>query len=100
MAGVIESIENLIAYCRENGRICPMPQHCNALWKLLPNRKRVGGGWEPALPLILAAWDSPSMLKMLRLVEHIEWAKKHGAITPVAAYLRGLPEDQWFHRGD
>ena len=45
----------LIAYCRENSRVCPMPQRWNALWELLPNRKRVGGGWEPPLPLILAA---------------------------------------------
>jgi len=52
---VNESAESLIAYCRENSRVCPVPQRWNALWELLPDRKRVGGGWEPALPLILAA---------------------------------------------
>lgn len=96
-----ESAESLIAYCRENSRVCPMPQRWNALWESLPDRKRVGGGWEPALPLILAAWhDTPGMLKMLRLAEHIEWAAEHGALESVAIFLRGLREDEWFHLGD
>lgn len=42
--------DTLIAYCRENNRVCPMPQRWNALWELLPDRARVGGGWEPPLP--------------------------------------------------
>ena len=96
-----DTTESLIAYCRENSRVCPMPQRWNALWELLPNRKRVGGGWEPALPLILAAWDhTPTMLKTLRLVEHIEWAAEHGALESVATFLRGLREEEWFHVGD
>ena len=99
--GVSESAESLIAYCRENSRVCPMPQRWNALWELLPNRTRVGGGWQPPLPLILAAWDhTPGMLKMLRLAEHIEWADKHGTLESVARFLRGLSEEDWFHLGD
>lgn len=98
---VSESVESLIAYCRENSRACPMPERWNALWELLPDRKRVGGGWEPPAPLILAAWhDTPGMLKMIRLAEHIDWAVEHGALEPVAAFLHGLREDEWFHLGD
>ena len=78
-----------------------MPQRWNALWELLPDRRRVGAGWEPALPLILAAWDeTPYLPKMIRVAEHIEWAADHGALEPVAAFLRGLREDEWFHKGD
>lgn len=96
-----ESVQSLIAYCRENGRVCPMPQRWSALWELLPNRTRVGAGWQPALPLILAAWDdTPGLLKMLRLAEHIEWAAQHGGLEPVARFLRALSEDEWFHLGD
>ena len=96
-----ESAESLIADCRENSRVCPMPQKWGALWQLLPNRRRVGGGWEPPLPLILAAWDhAPGMLKMLRLAEHIEWAAEHGALESVAVFLRDLREEDWFHLGD
>jgi hypothetical protein len=57
---VSESAESLIAYCRENSRDCPMPRRCD-------------GGWRPPLTLILAAWDdSPVLLKMQRLREHIQ----------------------------
>jgi len=78
-----------------------MPQRWSALWELLPDCKRVNGGWEPPLPLILAAWhDTPGMLKVLRLAEHIEWAAGHGALESVATFLRGLREDEWFHFGD
>lgn len=96
-----DSVESLVAFCRENDRVCPLPQLWNQLWKMLPDRKRNGAGWQPALPLILAAWhDTPAMLKMLRLAEHIEWAAQHSVLEPVAGFLRGLREDQWFHIGE
>ncbi|MDD2919326.1 hypothetical protein [Rhodoferax sp.] len=97
----IESTASLTAYCRENSRVCPMPQRWSALWELLPNRSRVGSGWQPPLPLILGAWyDTPALLKMLRLAEHIKWAAEHGELEAVAVFLRGLTEDEWFHLGD
>lgn len=96
-----ESTEILIAYCRENARVCPMPQWWSALWELLPNRTRVGVGWQPPLPLILGAWhDTPALLKRLRLAEHIEWAARHDGLELVERFLRALPEDEWFHLGD
>ena len=68
---------------------------------MLPNRQQVGAGWEPPLPLILAAWhEAPAMLKMLRLAEHIEWAAKHSALEPVSTFLRGLREQDWYHVGE
>ena len=93
-----ETPQSLIAFCRGNNRVCPMPQSWNALFEMLPNRKRTALGWEPPLPLILEAWDStPAPLKTLRLAEHIEWAAEHGALESVAAFLRALPESQWLH---
>lgn len=94
-----DTLESLIAYCRENNRVCPMPQRWNALWEMLP--KPVGEQVRPPLPLILAAWyDTPAILKMLRLAEHIEWARKFDALEPVSAFLRQMPESDWFHIGD
>jgi hypothetical protein len=55
-----------------------MPMRWDHLYKLLPNRRRKGVGWEPALPLILAAWDeAPALFKAVRLKEHLEWAASH-----------------------
>ncbi len=89
---------SLIAFCRDGNRVCPLPQHWNTLFEMLPHRRRTALGWEPALPLILQDWDStPAALKALRLAEHIEWAAANGALDAVSSYLRGLPESGWLH---
>jgi hypothetical protein len=59
---VNDSVETLIAYCRQDGRVCPQPIRWNELWEMLPNRTRIGSGWMPPLPLILAAWHEASAL--------------------------------------
>lgn len=93
-----ETAHSLIAFCRGNKRVCPMPQSWNTLFEMLPNRKRTALGWEPPLPLILEAWDStPAPLKTLRLAEHIEWAADNGALDAVSNFLRNLPEQEWLH---
>ena len=99
--GGVESAEGLLAFCRQHGRVCPMPRHWTALWELLPNRVRVGYGWRPGLPLILGAWhDSPALMKILRLEEQIRWAAEHGALDAIARFLRSLDEEDWFHFGE
>lgn len=96
-----ESLQDLMAYCRHNRRVCPMPQRWNTLYEMLPERKRTGVGWEPPLPLILDAWDETQpLLKIMRLTEHMEWAQAHGALDAVARFLRSLPEEDWFHAGE
>ena len=96
-----ETVESLVAYCRENNRVCPLPPHWSRLWETLPNRAQTGAGWQPPLPLILAAWhDTPAMLKILRLAEHIEWAAQHGALESAGKFLRELREEDWFHIGE
>lgn len=96
-----ESLSALLEYAQANGRVCPMPGPWQALYEWLPAKRRKGLGWEPALPLVLVAWDdSPAVLKALRLREHIEWAESHGALTGIDSLLRTLSEDQWHHRGD
>ena len=96
-----ETVESLIAYCREAARVCPQPIRWNELWEMLPNRTRVGSGWEPALPLILAAWHTtPALSKTLRLEEHVRWAQQNSALNDVAAFLRGLKEEDWHHVGE
>ena len=98
---MIDSVDSLIAYCRENGRVCPRPSKWNELWEMLPERSRRGAGWEPPVPLILGGWNYSSNLeKMLRLNEHIEWAGSHGCLSAVAAFLMQLDEREWHHLSD
>jgi hypothetical protein len=96
-----KAANELIAYCRQNNRVCPQPGRWNELWKILPDRKQIGAGWEPPVPLILAAWhETPAMSKMVRLAEHIQWADSHRVLPQVAAFLRNLREEDWHHAGD
>jgi hypothetical protein len=91
----------LLEYVEANGRVCPQPMAWSRLWEMLPERRRVGGGWEPGLPLILAAWwDTPGLAKHLRFLEHLEWAYEHGCLAAVDAHVRALPESEWYHFGD
>ncbi len=94
------TLEEAIAVASSKNRICPQPQRWNQLYALLPARKRVGVRWEPPLPLILAAWDSPSSLKVARLREHLEWAADHGALDAIHAFMSALPECDWHHFGE
>ena len=95
------SKETLLEYVKSNNRICPEPIAWNRLYELLKNTKRKGGGWEPALPLILAAWwETTGLQKMLRLIDHIEWAESNGQLEEISKYLFGLKEEEWYHLGE
>ena len=95
------TLDVVLAEAQKNRRVCPQPQRWNELYQMLPDTRRKGGGYEPAAPLILAAWwDTPAMLKMLRLREHIEWAERHGALDKVHAFLSEMPESEWLHLGE
>src|SRR4051812_32078617 len=96
-----ECFDSLWSYCTANDRVCPMPQRWSELFEMLKEKKREGAGWRPGLPLILAAWhETPAMEKSARLREHIEWARDHGQLEEIGAFLRGLREQDWFHIGE
>lgn len=93
-----QELLSLLDVCHQNGRVCPTPDRWNKLYDLLPETRRVGNGWEPALPLILGAWHhSSDLVKALRLEEHVRWADQHGALDKVAGFLRELGENEWHH---
>jgi hypothetical protein len=92
-----ENVDSLTVYCRDDKRVCPLPKAWQQLWEMLPEKRQAVGAWEPAVPLIGAAWhETPAMLKMARLAEHIQWAASHNALREAAAFLRGLREDEWY----
>jgi len=92
-----EKLKSLLEYVQSDGHICSMPPEWNALWEMLPDKQRIGNSWEPAPPLILAAWDSPILFKIIRFREHIEYAANYGIFDQVDEYLRSLKPVQWFY---
>jgi hypothetical protein len=54
-----DALEDVMAYSQAHKRVCPAPQQWNHLWQMLPDKSRQGFGWNPPLPLILAArWET------------------------------------------
>src|SRR5262245_10111013 len=94
-------LTNVLVYIQFNERVCPNPQRWNKLWEMLPDRHRIDAGWEPPLPLFLAAWwHTPMLAKMSRLRQHLRYAERHGVLDRVDAFLRVLPESEWAHASD
>jgi len=95
-----ETFQTLWDYCCANNRI--IPKDWNKLYQMLKNtRQKPSGGWEPSLPLILAAWhDTTPIDKQLRFKEHIQWASDNNQIEEIGVYLRALKEDEWYHFGE
>jgi len=92
----------LINYINENNRVCPQPQAWNKLWEKLKDKERVGSaGWNPSVPLILAAWwDSSDSSKKHRLVEHINWAEQKDQLDEIAKFIYILAEEEWHHSNE
>jgi hypothetical protein len=91
-------LEQLLAYCSANSRVCPQPQRWNELYQMLPETHRKGMGFEPPVPLILAAWwEASDRQKKERLKVHLLWANDHGALATIGKFLRSLAESDWHH---
>lgn len=87
--------------CTKNNRICPMPSHSQNLYNLLSDKERKGMGWNPPVPMILAAWHEASdSSKAMRLKEHIDWAFTHGNGDQIVAFLVSLKEEDWYHKDE
>lgn len=102
MTDTAAAFDALWADCTANNRLVPMPPQWNQLYGLLNNtRQKPSGGWEPPLPLILAAWHHTMPIeKQLRFKEHLEWAQQNDQLAQIGAFLRALPESQWCHFGE
>ncbi len=90
------TFDEMIAEATKNGRVCPQPMVWNRLWESLPDRRRRGLGWEPPLPLILAAWwETSDGDKRARFYSHLQWASEHGASETVAHLLAAMKPEDW-----
>lgn len=90
-------LEEVMFEARRNNRVCPLPAFWNRLCQLLQKET----GKEPPPPVSPAAWGTtPSLTKRIALRAQVEWAGTNGALLPMYAYFRMLPEDKWHHMGD
>jgi hypothetical protein len=63
---------------------------------MLPDRRQVGAGWEPPLPLILAAWGhTTDDEKRERFREHLRWAHERGAFGEIEQFITSLKPNDW-----
>lgn len=91
------TLDQLVNDATRNGRICPQPKIWNELWELLPDRRRAGVGWEPPLPLILAAWwHASDEEKRKRFHLHLKWASEHGCLEAVGQLLASMKPEDWY----
>ena len=91
----VHNLEAMIDNIAGSGWVCLQPMRWNELYELLPQKTRVGVGWEPPAPLILGAWwDTTHTAKKQRFLEHLEWAHSHGAIDCVMAFLKTFGQER------
>jgi hypothetical protein len=102
MPSTDQTLDSLWTHCTARNRLVPMPAQWSTLYGMLKNtRQKPSGGWEPPLPLILAAWDgSMPIEKQLRFKEHLHWAEAQKQLPEISAFLLSLPEEQWCHLGE
>ena len=66
------------------------------IYEALPNKRRVGLGWEPPLPLLLAAWwEASPDEKRDRFLEHLKWAEDHDCLERIEAIMARWVEEDW-----
>ncbi len=93
-----EKLSDLSTSAQEDNRACPLPSEWNDLWNLLPNKTRIGVGWNPPLPLILAAWYETSNLSIRqRFIEHIQYAAENNSLDTVDNFLRKPKTEHWHY---
>jgi hypothetical protein len=93
---VTMTLPELLTECTRDGRVCPMPPIWGQLWEMLPERRWVGEGWNPPLPLMLIDWcDSSDAEKRGRFHSHLRWAADHGSLDAVARAISAMKPQDW-----
>lgn len=90
--------QDLLYYCKDNERVCPLPPHWYQL-QLRFLQTEIDGKSVPNA-LILGGWHADDEAKRMRLAEHINWAEKIGKLSQVDKFLRNLREEDWYHTGE
>lgn len=84
-------LEALLAFVKDEDRVCPMPIAWNEFWKLLPDADSSDAAFRATAPFVLSAWwGTTNEQKAERLRVQIKWAAAHGAVEAADRFLRSL----------
>ena len=96
-----QHLEDIINEIAGPNWVCPKPPNWNEMYKMLPDIKRVGSGYEPPLPLILQAWGHTSDIeKKHRFLVHLEWAREKSVLDEIIQYLNTVEKSDWIRMGE
>tara|TARA_Y100000591_G_C21284571_1_gene428915 strand:- start:115 stop:390 length:276 start_codon:yes stop_codon:yes gene_type:complete len=88
--------EDLIKYCLDNNRICPMPHKWTEVGEIIKIRPGLPGY---LTPLILGGWDSSDEEKRDRLKKQIEYASKDTEMfEKLKNFILSLKDDDWHYK--
>ncbi|MBK0392188.1 hypothetical protein [Ramlibacter algicola] len=91
-------VDDVMQTARLNDRVCPVPEVWGRIHRMLRGLRAAQDGDPPPPPVDVLEWARTSeFLKRLRLREQVEWARRHGALVALDAFLRRLPERDWHH---
>ena len=96
-----KNLETIINEIAGPNWVCPKPPDWNELYDMLPDRKRVGAGSEPPVPLILSAWwHTSDTEKKQRFLIHLRWARDKSVLDKILSYLKELDKGDWIRMGE
>lgn len=88
--------EELIQYCSDKNRVCPIPVEWQKVLDILKIRP---GNPGYLTPLILGGWDSTDEEKKERLIKQIEYASSNPEIyKTLENFLLNLKNHQWYYK--
>jgi len=86
--------DNLIKYCSDNNRVCPVP----IKWQEVVDILKIEVG-DPLTPLILGGWESSDEEKKDRLNKQIEHAAKNEKVyDELRKFILGLKDNEWYYK--
>jgi hypothetical protein len=89
----MSELEELLQFCRADGRVCPTPQRWAELFEKIT---RSAGRSDIPKPLILAAWwHTSDSEKRERLALQLRCIREAGALMEISRFLTSLRHEEW-----
>lgn len=92
------TVADVMAICRCNDRVCPLPAVWEKMFLHLPVERRGVAVLRAPFPIPRRQWNLVAdLLKQERLHEQFIWAHEHGGLFGVQRFLVEMGETEWHH---